>query len=54
MPDPDETATKPSGTAGPAMKFFNTARLCRPEDHYMLPALSRLPEMRELIDQIED
>ncbi|MGH9838686.1 MAG: TolB family protein [Blastocatellia bacterium] len=33
------------------MKFFNTAGPCNPEDHYMLPAAARLPEMRELIDQ---
>jgi DNA polymerase III delta prime subunit len=33
------------------MKFFNTAGPCRQEDHYTLPAASRLPEMRELIDQ---
>jgi hypothetical protein len=35
------------------MKHFNTAGPCRPEDHYMLPAASRLPEMRELIDRKE-
>ena len=33
------------------MKHFNTAGPCRPEDHYMLPAAARLPEMRELVDQ---
>jgi hypothetical protein len=33
------------------MKYFNTTGPCRPEDHYMLPALPRLPEMRPLIDQ---
>ncbi|MGH9841638.1 MAG: ATP-binding protein [Blastocatellia bacterium] len=33
------------------MKHFNTTGPCFPEDHYMLPALPRLPEMRSLIDQ---
>jgi hypothetical protein len=33
------------------MKHFNIAGPCRPEDHYMLPAASRLPETRELIDR---
>jgi outer membrane protein assembly factor BamB len=33
------------------MKHFNTAGPCNPEDHYMLPAASRLPELRRLIDQ---
>ena len=33
------------------MRYFNTAGPCRPEDNYMLPALWRLPEVRELIDQ---
>ncbi len=33
------------------MRFFNTAGPCRPEDHYMLPASTRLPELRRLIDQ---
>lgn len=33
------------------MKYFNTGGPCRPEDHYMLPASSRLPELRRLIDQ---
>ncbi|MGH9938328.1 MAG: ATP-binding protein [Blastocatellia bacterium] len=33
------------------MRFFNTAGPCRPEDHYMLPASARLPELRTLIDQ---
>ncbi|MGH9800095.1 MAG: ATP-binding protein [Blastocatellia bacterium] len=33
------------------MKFFNTAGPCRPEDHYMLPASTRLPELLRLIDQ---
>jgi hypothetical protein len=33
------------------MKYFNTTGPCFPEDHYMLPALPRLPEMRSLIDQ---
>ncbi len=33
------------------MKHFNTTGPCVPEDHYMLPALPRLPEMRGLIDQ---
>jgi hypothetical protein len=32
------------------MKYFNTTGPCRPEIHYMLPALPRLPEMRGLID----
>jgi hypothetical protein len=33
------------------MRFFNTAGPCRPEDHYMLPAMARLPGVRQLIDQ---
>ncbi len=33
------------------MKHFNTTGPCNPEDHYILPALPRLPEMRGLIDQ---
>lgn len=33
------------------MKHFNTTGPCSPEDHYMLPALSRLPDMRSLVDQ---
>jgi hypothetical protein len=32
-------------------RHFNTAGPCRPEDHYMLPPLQRLPNLRELIDQ---
>ncbi len=34
-----------------SMRYFNTAGPCRPEDHYMLPASERLPELRALIDQ---
>ncbi len=33
------------------MKYFNTAGPCRPDLHYMLPASTRLPELRRLIDQ---
>jgi hypothetical protein len=33
------------------MKYFNTTGPCFPDDHYMLPALPRVPEMRGLIDQ---
>jgi hypothetical protein len=33
------------------MRHFNTAGPCRPEDNYALPALWRLPEVRELVDQ---
>jgi hypothetical protein len=32
-------------------RFFNTAGPCDPADHYMLPAMERLPEVRGLIDQ---
>ncbi|MDY7226491.1 ATP-binding protein [Hyalangium rubrum] len=32
-------------------RWFNTAGPCNPADHYMLPALQRLPEVRSLIDQ---
>jgi hypothetical protein len=32
-------------------RHFNTAGPCRPEDHYMLPAQRRLPDLRALIDQ---
>lgn len=30
-------------------KFFNTAGPCIPAEHYMLPALDRLPEIRRLV-----
>lgn len=30
-------------------KFFNTAGPCIPTEHYMLPALDRLPEIRQLV-----
>lgn len=33
------------------MKYFNTAGPCKPDIHYMLPASTRLPELRRLIDQ---
>ncbi|HMY73685.1 MAG TPA: AAA family ATPase, partial [Blastocatellia bacterium] len=33
------------------MKHFNTTGPCNPADHYMLPASTRLPEVRGLIDQ---
>jgi hypothetical protein len=33
------------------MRFFNTAGPCKPNIHYMLPVSSRLPDLRELIDQ---
>ena len=33
------------------MKFFNTTGPCKPDIHYMLPASTRLPELRPLIDQ---
>jgi hypothetical protein len=32
-------------------RWFNTAGPCDPADHYMLPAMRRLPEVRRLIDQ---
>lgn len=32
-------------------RFFNTAGPCNPEDHYMLPPLRRLPELRGFIDR---
>jgi hypothetical protein len=32
-------------------RWFNTAGPCYPADHYMLPAMRRLPEVRRLIDQ---
>jgi hypothetical protein len=32
-------------------RFFNTAGPNQPERHYTLPALARLPQIRELIDQ---
>ncbi len=32
-------------------RFFNTAGPNNPADHYTLPVLARLPELRELIDQ---
>jgi hypothetical protein len=33
------------------MRFFNTAGPCNSEDHYMLPATARLPDVQPLIDQ---
>jgi len=33
------------------MRFFNTAGPCSPEDHYMLPATARLPQLRDIIDE---
>ncbi|WP_129678335.1 ATP-binding protein [Candidatus Chloroploca sp. Khr17] len=33
------------------MRFFNTAGPCNPEDHYMLPATARLPDVPTLLDQ---
>jgi hypothetical protein len=32
-------------------RWFNTAGPCNPADHYVLPALRRLPDVRRLIDQ---
>ncbi len=32
-------------------KFFNTAGLCNPEDHYMVDPLKRLHEVEQLIEQ---
>jgi hypothetical protein len=34
------------------MRRFNTAGPCRPEYHYMIPALRRLPEAPGLVDQM--
>jgi hypothetical protein len=33
------------------MKYFNTAGPCKPDIHYMLPTMARLPELQRLIDQ---
>ena len=35
----------------PIARFFNTAGVCEPEDHYMLPPRRRLPDVDSLIDQ---
>ena len=32
-------------------RFFNTAGPCKPEDHYMLPAAARLPDVPRLVAQ---
>ncbi|QSQ18871.1 ATP-binding protein [Pyxidicoccus parkwayensis] len=32
-------------------RWFNTAGPCNPADHYMLPALRRLPEVQQLFDE---
>ena len=32
-------------------RFFNTAGPCRPEDHYTLPSLPRLPKVMKIIEQ---
>jgi hypothetical protein len=33
------------------MRFFNTAGPCKPDIHYMLPPMARLPGVRRIIDQ---
>lgn len=33
------------------MRWFNTAGPCRPENHYMLPPLDRLPKVQRIINQ---
>ncbi len=33
------------------MRFFNTAGPCTQADHYMLPAMARLPKVMDLIDE---
>ena len=35
------------------MKKFNTTGPCFPDEHYMLPALDRLPGIRELVAGFE-
>lgn len=40
------------GHAAPMSRRFNTTGDCRPESHYMIPALPRLPEAPELVDQM--
>lgn len=35
----------------PSVKSFNTTGPCRPDRHYMLPAVPRLPGARELIEE---
>ena len=32
-------------------KYFNVAGPCFPADHYMLPALDRMPEIRRLVER---
>ena len=32
-------------------RWFNTGGVCNPGDHYMLPPMRRLPEVRRVIDQ---
>ena len=32
-------------------RFFNTAGVCEPRDHYMVPPLDRLPDVVPLIDR---
>ena len=32
-------------------KFFNVAGPCFPADHYMLPALDRMPKIRRLVER---
>ncbi len=32
-------------------RWFNTAGFCNPQNHYMIPALRRLPELRGIIDR---
>jgi hypothetical protein len=33
------------------VRFFNTAGVCFPDRHYMLPPEPRLPDARRLIDE---
>ena len=32
-------------------RYFNTAGPCYPDEHYMLPALDRLPDVRQLVER---
>ncbi len=44
------SATVAPDTMAPMSRFFNTAGLCQPDDHYMLASEARLAGLRRLID----
>jgi hypothetical protein len=41
----------PRAQSCPVPRFFNTAGPNQPDHHYTLPALARLPQVRQLVDR---